>query len=249
MASVFKSYGDNFAGAMKIGGEMNSSLVEYVNGLEVIRSYNQTDKTYKKITDKVYANAKYYYDWMTKTQFGMSMSKAITPTTLLAILPLGYIFYKNGSLSLTGYLLSIILSFSLQGLLNTMMRFTTIGAQVGTLVENVESVLNATEQIHSEEKIVIKNHDIELNNVSFEYEDGQEILSDISLQIKEGTKNAFVGLSGGGKSTIAKLIAGFWDVKKGVIKMGDIPYENIPLEELYDQVSFVSQDNFYLMIL
>lgn len=244
MASVFKSYGDNFAGAMKIGGEMNSSLVEYVNGLEVIRSYNQTDKTYKKITDKVYANAKYYYDWMTKTQFGMSMSKAITPTTLLAILPLGYIFYKNGSLSLTGYLLSIILSFSLQGLLNTMMRFTTIGAQVGTLVENVESVLNATEQIHSEEKIVIKNHDIELNNVSFEYEDGQEILSDISLQIKEGTKNAFVGLSGGGKSTIAKLIAGFWDVKKGVIKMGDIPYENIPLEELYDQVSFVSQDNF-----
>ncbi len=223
---------------------MNSSLVEYVNGLEVIRSYNQTDKTYKKITDKVYANAKYYYDWMTKTQFGMSMSKAITPTTLLAILPLGYIFYKNGSLSLTGYLLSIILSFSLQGLLNTMMRFTTIGAQVGTLVENVESVLNATEQIHSEEKIVIKNHDIELNNVSFEYEDGQEILSDISLQIKEGTKNAFVGLSGGGKSTIAKLIAGFWDVKKGVIKMGDIPYENIPLEELYDQVSFVSQDNF-----
>lgn len=108
----------------------------------------------------------------------------------------------------------------------------------------MESVLNATEQIHSEEKIVIKNHDIELNNVSFEYEDGQEILSDISLQIKEGTKNAFVGLSGGGKSTIAKLIAGFWDVKKGVIKMGDIPYENIPLEELYDQVSFVSQDNF-----
>lgn len=244
MGAIFKSYGEQYAGAMRVGGDMNAALVEYVDGLEVIRTYNQTDTSYKKLSEKIYANAKYYYDWMTQTQFGMSMSKAVTPTTLLAVLPLGFIFYRNGSLSLTNYLLAIILSFSLQGLLNSVMQFTTVQAQVGTLVDTVDSILKAPEQVHKEERVTFSDRSIELKDVSFSYEEGVDVLSNISLNISEGTTNAFVGLSGGGKSTIAKLIAGFWDVEKGNITLGGISYKDIPLQQLYEQISFVSQDIF-----
>lgn len=244
MGAIFKSYGEQFAGAMKVGGEMNTALVEYVDGLEVIRTYNQAESSYKNLSEKIVANAQYYYDWMTKTQFGMSMSKAVTPTTLLAILPVGFIFYKSGSLSLTNYLLAIILSFSLQGLLSSAMQFATVQTRVGTMVDTVDSILKAPEQVHPEEHVMLPNRNIELKHIHFSYTDDVEVLSDVSLKIREGTTNAFVGLSGSGKSTLAKLIAGFWDVEKGSITLGGISYQNIPLKQLYAQVSFVSQDNF-----
>ncbi|MGL6197910.1 MAG: ABC transporter ATP-binding protein [Lachnospiraceae bacterium] len=244
MGAIFRSYGEQYAGAMTVGGAMNAALVEYVDGLEVIRNYNQTESSYKKLSDKIFANAQYYYDWMIKTQFCMSMSKAVTPTTLLAVLPVGFIFYSNGSLSLENYLLSIILSFSLQGLLTSVMQFGTVQIQVGTMVDTVDSILKAPEQIHKEKALSIPDYNIKLENVSFSYEEGLEILSNISLKIEEGSTNAFVGLSGGGKSTIAKLIAGFWDVEKGNISLGGFDYKEVPLERLYNQISFISQDNF-----
>lgn len=244
MGSIFKSYGEQYAGAMKVGGAMNATLVEYVDGLEVIRNYNQTESSYKKLSEKIFTNAQYYYDWMTKTQFSMSMSKAITPTTLLAVLPVGYIFYSNGSLSFENYLLSIILSFSLQGLLTSAMQFATVQTQVGTMVDTVDSILKAPEQIHKEKALGVLSNNIKLEDVSFSYEEGVEILSNVSLEIEEGSTNAFVGLSGGGKSTIARLIAGFWDVEKGKISLGGVDYKDIPLEQLYNQISFISQDNF-----
>lgn len=244
MGGILRTYGEQYAGAMKVGGDMNAALVEYVDGLEVIRNYNQTETSYKKLSQKILANAEYYYEWMKKTQFGMSMSKAITPTTLLAVLPVGYIFYSNGSLSLANYLLSIILSFSLQGLLTSAMQFGTVQTQVGTMVDTVDSILKAQEQIHEEKLINIPNNNIKLENVTFSYEDGVEVISNISLEIKENTTNAFVGLSGGGKSTIAKLIACFWEVEQGRISLGGMDYKNIPLKQLYNQISFISQDNF-----
>ena len=86
--------------------------------------------------------------------------------------------------------------------------------------------------------------DIQVEHVSFGYHDDKEILHDISLSIPAGSMTAFVGPSGSGKSTIAKLIGGFWDVKKGKITLGGHDLKEIPLPQLYDQVAFVSQDNY-----
>ena len=112
------------------------------------------------------------------------------------------------------------------------------------MVDTVDSILKAQEQIHEEKLINIPNNNIKLENVTFSYEDGVEVISNISLEIKENTTNAFVGLSGGGKSTIAKLIACFWEVEQGRISLGGMDYKNIPLKQLYNQISFISQDNF-----
>lgn len=81
-----------------------------------------------------------------------------------------------------------------------------------------------------------------MDNVSYSYHKGTQVLHDITLDVEAGKMTALVGPSGGGKSTIAKLIAGFWDVEDGTVTMGGINLKDIPLKQLYDQVAYVSQD-------
>ncbi|MBX4261685.1 ATP-binding cassette domain-containing protein [Clostridium estertheticum] len=85
---------------------------------------------------------------------------------------------------------------------------------------------------------------MKLQDVSFSYEEDKEILHEINLEIKSGTMTAFVGPSGSGKSTIAKLIAGHWDVTLGNISLGGHKLKDIPLSQLSDKISYVSQDNY-----
>ena len=124
------------------------------------------------------------------------------------------------------------------------MNFVDTLAIVGTTVASVDELLSAEEQQHGERQVQLKGRDIELSHVSFGYHEDKEILKDVNLSIPEGSLTALVGPSGSGKSTIAKLIAGFWDVKEGIVSMAGVDEKKIPLETLYDQVAFVSQDNY-----
>ena len=93
MMAVMGSYSRDYEGAVKTTQEMSGTVVEYINGIEVIKAFNQGKSSYAKFTDKVTANAAYYYNWMKKCQFGMSMSYAIVPATLVTVLPIGWLFY------------------------------------------------------------------------------------------------------------------------------------------------------------
>ena len=117
-------------------------------------------------------------------------------------------------------------------------------AQVGTTVGQVDEILGAEEQVHAQTPVSFEDHSIEVRDVSFGYHDGQEVLHKVRLSIPQNSMTALVGPSGSGKSTLAKLIAGFWDVKSGSITLGGHDLKDIPLTELYDQVAFVSQDNY-----
>ena len=117
-------------------------------------------------------------------------------------------------------------------------------AQVGTTVAQVDEILNAEEQVHSETPVTFSDHTVVLKDVRFGYHADQEILHGVSLTIPQNKMTALVGPSGGGKSTIAKLAAGFWDAGSGSITMGGHELKDIPLTQLYDQVAFVSQDNY-----
>ena len=114
---------------------------------------------------------------------------------------------------------------------------------VDTLAQ-VDEILKAEERVHGNTPVTFAGHDIEVKNVSFGYHADKEILHCVSLSIPQNSMTALVGPSGSGKSTLAKLIAGFWDVKSGAITMGGHDLKDIPLTELYDQVAFVSQDNY-----
>ena len=163
---------------------------------------------------------------------------------MLTVLPLGWVFYTHGTLTAETFITVIILALGMSGPIVAAFNFVDTLAQVGTTVSQVDEILKADEQVHGEKPVELAGHGIEVKNVSFGYHADKEILHDVSLSIPQSGMTALVGPSGSGKSTLAKLIAGFWDVKSGSITMGGHDLKDIPLTQLYDQVAFVSQDNY-----
>ena len=244
MMMVMGNYAKDYEGAVKATTEMSSTMIEYINGIEVIKAFNQGKASYTKLTDKVRANAQYYYDWMRRSQLGMSMAYAFFPAQMLTILPFGWLFYTHGTLTAENFVTVIILALGMAAPIVAAFNFVDTLALVGTTVAQVDEILKAEEQEHGTQNVTLADHDIELKDVSFGYHDDKEILHGVSLSVPQNRMTALVGPSGSGKSTLAKLIAGFWDVKNGVITMGGHDLKEIPLGELYDQVAFVSQDNY-----
>ena len=244
MMMVMGSYSKDFAGAVQATNEMSAAMVEYINGVEVIKAFNQGKNSYARLVDKVRANAQYYYDWMRRSQLGMSMAYAFFPAQMLTVLPLGWVFYTHGTLTAETFITVIILALGMSAPIVAAFNFVDTLAQVSPTVEQVDEVLKAEEQVHSEKPVSFSDHSIEVSNVSFGYHKDKEILHDVSLHIPQKGMTALVGPSGSGKSTLAKLAAGFWDVESGSITMGGHDLKEIPLTQLYDQVAFVSQDNY-----
>ena len=244
MMMVMGGYAKDFEGAVQATNEMSGAMIEYINGIEVIKAFNQGKKSYARLTDKVKANAQYYYDWMRRSQLGMSMAYAFFPAQMLTVLPLGWVFYLHGTLTIETFLTVIILSLGMSAPIVAAFNFVDTLAQVGTTVSQVDEILKGEEQEHANTTVTFDDHNIEVKDVSFGYHDDKEILHGVSLSIPQNGMTALVGPSGSGKSTLAKLIAGFWDVKNGTITMGGHDLKSIPLTQLYDQVAFVSQDNY-----
>lgn len=244
MMMVMGGYAKDYAGAVQATNEMSAAMVEYIDGVEVIKAFNQGKNSYARLVDKVKANAQYYYDWMRRSQLGMSMAYAFFPAQMLTVLPLGWVFYTHGTLTAETFITVIILALGMSAPIVAAFNFVDTLAQVGTTVAQVDEILGAEEQVHGEKPVDFADHNIEVRHVSFGYHDDKEILHDVSLHIPQNGMTALVGPSGSGKSTLAKLIAGFWDVKSGSITMGGRDLKDIPLTQLYDQVAFVSQDNY-----
>lgn len=244
MGLVMKNYAVQYEGSVKVNREMNSAIIEYVNGIEVIKTFNQDKRSYAKYKDKVIANARYFYEWMKSCQLPVSLSKNISPTTMITVLPFGWYFYISGSLSAEVFISVIILSLGIAGPLLETINFVDGLAKIGTIANSINLILEGKEQKHSDREVTIQQYNIDLQDVKFGYEEEKEILHGISLNIKEGTTVAFVGPSGSGKSTLAKLIAGYWDIMEGNINIGGHNLKEIPLKQLYSLTAFVSQDNF-----
>lgn len=244
MMMVMGNYARDFEGAVKATNEMSGAMIEYINGIEVIKAFNQGKQSYTRLIDKVRANAQYYYNWMKRSQLGMSMAYAFFPAQMLTVLPFGWIFYQHGTLSAETFITVIILALGMAAPIVAAFNFVDTLAQVGTTVGQVDEILGAEEQQHSATPVRFANHDVELRNVSFSYHGDKEVLHGVNLSIPQGGMTALVGPSGSGKSTLAKLAAGFWDVNEGSITMGGHNLKSIPLTQLYDQVAFVSQDNY-----
>ena len=244
MMTVMGNYAKDYKGAVKATSEMSSSMIEYINGIEVIKAFNQGKQSYTRLTDKVRANAQYYYDWMKRSQLGMSTAYALFPAQMLTVLPFGWLFYTHGTLSVETFVTVIILSLGMAAPIVAAFNFVDTLAQVGTTVSQVDDILKAEEQNHGTQDVDFADYNIEVKDVSFGYHDDNEILHGVSLSIPQNGMTALVGPSGSGKSTLAKLVAGFWDVKNGVITMGGHNLKDIPLNELYDRIAYVSQDNY-----
>ena len=240
---VAASYSADYRKSVEITQDMNASIVEYVHGIEVIKAYSQSKSSYQKFKDKVLANASFYCWWMKKTEVCQALCYTIAPCTLITVLPIGWGMYVSGSISADVFMTSIMLSMCIVGPILAAIQFTDSSAKVSTTVATVDELLAGEEQEHSKTPVKLVTHNIAFCDVSYAYHKGEEVLHHINLTIPEKSFTALVGPSGSGKSTIAKLVAGFWDVTEGSVTMDGKDLRSIPLEQLYDQVAYVSQDN------
>lgn len=218
---MMKEYPKKYGEVVKAGNHMSATTVEYIGGIEVIKAFNQADNSYQKFTDAVHANADLILDWMKDTQKYSAIMMSVWPAALISVLPVGCLFYMSGSLSAATFITVTVLSLGIAGPLVAAMFFTDDIAKIGTVMGEIDGILNQPELVRPERKCDLQNLDIALENVHFAYEE-KEVLKGIDLTIPQGKITAFVGPSGSGKSTIAKLIASFWDVTGGLISLGNL---------------------------
>lgn len=245
MATILKTYPQQYEGSVKINQQMNNAVVEYVNGIEVIKAFNQSAASYGKYSDAVRKNASYFYNWMKSCQWAMASYNAICPAVLITVLPAGVLFYAAGSITAANLITIIILSLGIVGPLIAASNFADSLGAVGTVVGEIATLLDGPELVRPVEPVKLDGEEICLHDVSFSYkENGDNAISHINLSMKPGTVTALVGPSGSGKSTITKLIAGFWDVGSGSITLDGKDLRKIPQKQLADQIAYVSQDNY-----
>lgn len=245
VAQSGKSYAIRWKGAVETGRRMSDAIVEYVGGIEVVKAFSQSAGSYKRYSNAVEDNARYFVDWMHDNQKYMAAWQSILPAVLVTVLPSGLLFWNGGSLSSGDFLTIIVLSLGLTGPLIAAMSFVDELAVVGTNVGEISGILEGVQLQRPERPAELKESGVKLKNVSFTYGKAkEEVLHCINLDIRPGTVTALVGPSGSGKSTIAKLIAGFWDVTDGFITLGGVDLRQIPLNQLNRQIAYVSQDNY-----
>lgn len=245
-AMMMKNFNQQYADYMESNNYVNGVIVEYMEGIEVIKAFNQSSTSYEKFANAVEFFKDYTLKWYQSTWKLMNFGSAVLPSTFLGTLPVGLLLYYNGTLTPQDLVICLILSL---GIVGPLMNFTTYVNEMKTVeyaVHDVDKLLSVSELPDEKIDVRLTHYDIHLQEVAFSYDQTQEnnVLSHISLDIPEGKFTALVGPSGGGKSTIARLIARFWDVSDGSITIGGTDIRKIPLSQLADTVSFVTQDNF-----
>jgi len=240
---MMKDYAVKYEASTNAGKHMSATVVEYINGIEVIKAFNQSANSYAKFSDAVKKNTRFTLDWMRSTQIYSAIAQSVWPAVLIGVLPAGCLFYMNSSLDAPVFITIMILSLGIIGPIIAAMMFTDDIAKISTVVGDIGRILGEPDMVRPEKEAALKGKDIELRNVTFGYKDTQ-VLKGVNLTIEAGSVTALVGPSGGGKSTIAKLIASLWDVDDGEIIIGSVNIRDIPTEQLMDTVAYVAQDNY-----
>ena len=246
MFFLMRNYNSQYAAYMEANNHVNSIIIEYVEGIEVVKAFNQSTSSYEKFVNAVQSFKEFTLAWFKSTWKSMNLMMAIMPTTLLGVLPVGLLLVQNGSISPAELAMGIILSLSIVGPLMKATTFINEAKSMEYAVEAANELLNLPVLPDSGKIVSIPHNDIALKHVTFSYDSSEqnEVLHDVNLELPEGSFTALVGPSGGGKSTIARLIARFWDVTGGNITIGGKNIKELSIRQLSELVSFVTQDNF-----
>lgn len=246
MALTFKISGRNFDKYNNSNAVMNSTIVEYIEGIEVIKAFGRSGVSYEKYAGAINDYRAFVIEWMSSTWITMKLAFALFPSTLLGTLPMSLFLCSGGVITAAEAALCVMLSMSMVTSLAKLEVFGNSLKQVQMTVEELQIYLDMASLPEPEKPAVLSGFDVALKNVSFSYSGKAEdmVLHGIDMRLPEGSFTALVGPSGGGKSTVAKLISRFWDVNGGEIRIGGVDIKNMPLAQLSDLVSFVTQDNF-----
>lgn len=240
-------YKEKSAKYQKSNAEMNDAIVEYVNGIEVIKAFNQSISSFGRFANACTNYRDTVLEWWRSCWLFSAAGLTLLSSTLLVTLPLGAYLFMKGEISFAIFLTCSILSMGLSGPLISAMSYAESFAYVFQAISQIGDFLDEEEQIRPTKYVDFKDNSFEFRNVHFGYKE-KNVLNGISFKTVEPGITAIVGHSGSGKSTIAKLMAGFWDVGKGEILLGQVPLSQIPFAQQMAKISYVSQDNYLFNI-
>ena len=246
MAFGMRSYNKNYAAYMEANAHVNSVIVEYVEGIQVVKAFSQGERSYQKFAQAVSSFKAFTMDWYRCTWASMNLCLSILPTTLLGTLPMGIYLYQTGVLDPAQVTLCLMMALGIVTPLMSATAFINSMKSMQFAVKDTRELLNLPQLSQVKQDAPLDDCNIQLKDVSFSYggSDGKEVLRHLNLTIPQGKFTALVGPSGGGKSTIARLAARFWDVTGGSITLGGRDIRELPLKQLSREISFVTQDNF-----
>lgn len=229
----------------KIQSEAVAATLEYVQGISVVKSFNMCDKNLSDIEDAYESNAAASYGVeRVFTPLNMTYSMVFRISACMIMLCAG-ILAVGGDLSFANLAVILIASFTIFNPIEVMGQMTTMIRTMDAALDRVERIKQAKKIDENGRDIPLDSFDIRFEHVSFAYENGNPILKDVSFSIPQGSMTAIVGPSGGGKTTITRLIARFWDVQEGSITIGGHDVKEFTCDSLLKNMSMVFQ-NVYL---
>ena len=230
-------------GFFKLKGQMNTTIVEFIKGIPVIKAFNQSVFSLKKYRDEAEAYSNYWIEMNRKAAVFFAVYAFIMDSGIIFILPVGGYMYLQGTLSLSAFLLFMFLGLGLTRFMKQLTQFGSNITQIAKGVEGFNHILDSKEMANDGKIDSLDNFDVEFSNVSFGY-DKKQVLRNIDFKVPQGSITALTGVSGAGKTTVGRLIPRFWDVTQGEIKIGGINIKDIRSDILMRKVSFVFQDVF-----
>ena len=244
------------------GQKMNNTIIEYVNGMEVVKVFNRDADSYARLRDDVLAYRDYTLAWYKAAWPWMAMYSSLLPCTIILTLPVGSWFVLRGWSTLADLILTLCLALSIGTPLLKSLSFLPTLPQLNYKIAALEQVLEAVPLAQTEDDFHGADDSVRFAHVSFAYTqkgtrektapgpDGQPqtvsepVLHDVSFTAHAGEKTALVGESGSGKSTLAKLLVHYYDVADGAIIIGGQDLREMSLAALNDHISYVAQDQY-----
>ena len=244
--SMLKGESSGFIGQVQKSGEdISNAATEYVRGIAVVKTFGQTASSFRRYQRAV----KDYADFMTKYAFSMenafSLYTTIVNAVFLFLIPGSIVLYNLGGgaeKTIMTFAFFAVLIPLVASILTKLMRSSSNLMLADASFTAIEEMLAEKPLAETKKLPVPQNGEICLNHVSFQYEAGVKALDDVSLTIRPGTVTALVGESGGGKSTVANLIARFWDVSEGSVTVGGVDVRELDYADWMKHISIVFQD-------
>lgn len=223
--------------------KMNNTIIEYVNGMEVVKVFNKDGDSYRRFGEVVRNYRDFTIAWYKVCWPWMAAYSSVLPCLVLLMLPIGSLMVLSGTVTLDKLILVICMSFAVGPSFLKALGFAGKIPQLDYKITELEKLLENPPLKEGTSDFTGKNRDVSFENVRFGYED-KEVLHGVNLELKQGTTTAIVGESGSGKSTLAKLLIHYYDLDSGSIKIGGQDITDMSLEALNDQVSYVAQEQF-----
>ncbi len=224
---------------------LNRSVTEFVKAMPVVRLFGIGERSYNQLDRDIQSHKQYIESWTQSSGWPFALFKTVLGSGLVFLVPCGLYFWLQGTLSVSSFLLCILLGV---GMLEPLFNLTLLGTYLGQVFEGVArliKVVTLPKLENNVSEVGILDFEIEFKQVDFAYE-GQDTLAinQVSVSLPAGSLTAIVGPSGAGKSTLAALLAGFWPLKSGEIFIGGQPMSQLSEEQRMDNMALVYQDAF-----